>query len=81
MALISGLTDVDAITLSSLRLYELGKLGTIETVTAISIGILSNIGFKLGLIFFFGRSLLAKQCITGMLATAIGIGLALLFFI
>jgi len=81
VALISGLTDVDAITLSSLRLYELGKLGTIETVTAISIGILSNIGFKLGLIFFFGRSLLAKQCITGMLATAIGIGLALLFFI
>ena len=81
VALISGLTDVDAITLSSLRLYELGKLGTIETVTANSIGILSNIGFKLGLIFFFGRSLLAKQCITGMLATAIGIGLALLFFI
>lgn len=81
VALISGLTDVDAITLSSLRLYELGKLGTIETVTAISIGIISNIGFKLGLVFFFGRSLLAKQCITGMLATAIGIGLALLFFI
>jgi uncharacterized membrane protein (DUF4010 family) len=81
VALISGLTDVDAITLSSLRLYELGKLGTIETVTAISIGIISNIGFKLGLVFFFGRALLAKQCITGMLATAIGIGLALLFFI
>ncbi|HQV89921.1 MAG TPA: DUF4010 domain-containing protein, partial [Nitrosomonas sp.] len=81
VALISGLTDVDAITLSSLRLYELGKLGTSETVTAISIGIISNIGFKLGLVFFFGRSLLAKQCITGMLATAIGIGLALLFFI
>ncbi len=81
VALISGLTDVDAITLSSLRLYELGKLGTSETVTAISIGIISNIGFKLGLVFFFGRSLLAKQCITGMLATAIGIGLALLFLI
>jgi len=81
VALISGLTDVDAITLSSLRLYELGKLGTSETVTAISIGIISNIGFKLGLVFFFGRSLLTKQCITGMLATAIGIGLALLFFI
>ncbi|MDO8333191.1 MAG: MgtC/SapB family protein [Nitrosomonas sp.] len=81
VALISGLTDVDAITLSSLRLYELGKLGTSETVTAISIGIISNIGFKLGLVFFFGRSLLAKQCISGMLATATGIGLALLFFI
>jgi len=81
VALISGLTDVDAITLSSLRLYELGKLEAIETVTAISLGILSNIGFKLGLIFFIGSSLLAKQCISGMFATAGGIGLALLFFI
>jgi uncharacterized membrane protein (DUF4010 family) len=81
VALISGLTDVDAITLSSLRLYELGKLEATETVTAISLGILSNIGFKLGLIFFISNSLLAKQCISGMFATAGGIGLALLFFI
>jgi len=79
VALISGLTDVDAITLSSLRLYELGKLEAIQAVTAISLAILSNIGFKLGLIFFFGNGLLAKKCIWGMLATAAGIGLALLF--
>lgn len=81
VALVSGLTDVDAITLSSLRLYELGKLEAAETVMAISLGILSNIGFKLGLIFFIGSSLLARQCISGMLATAGGIGLALLFFV
>jgi len=81
VALISGLTDVDAITLSSLRLLEMGKLEATETITAISIGILSNIGFKLGLICFFGNTLLAKQCLSGMLATAGGIGLALLFFI
>lgn len=81
VALVSGLTDVDAITLSSLRLYELGKLEAAETVMAISLGILSNIAFKLGLIFFIGSSLLARQCISGMLATAAGIGLALLFFV
>lgn len=81
VALISGLTDVDAITLSSLRLYELGKLQATETITAISLGILSNIGFKLGLTFFFGSALLARQCISGMFATAVGIGLALLLFI
>lgn len=81
VALVSGLTDVDAITLSSLRLYELGKLEAAETVMAISLGILSNIAFKLGLIFFIGSSLLARQCISGMLATASGIGLALLFLI
>lgn len=81
VAIISGLTDVDAITLSSLRLYELGKLEATQAVTAISLGILSNIGFKLGLVFFFGSALLAKQCVLGMLATAGGIGLALLFFV
>lgn len=81
VALVSGLTDVDAITLSSLRLYELGKLQATETIIAISLGLLANIGFKLGLIFFIGNSLLAKHCVSGMLATAGGIGLALLILI
>lgn len=81
VALVSGLTDVDAITLSSLRLYELGKLQATETIMAISLGLLANIGFKLGLIFFIGNALLARHCISGMLATAGGIGLALLVVI
>ncbi|MDP2816702.1 MAG: MgtC/SapB family protein [Polaromonas sp.] len=78
VALVSGLTDVDAITLSSLRLFELGKLQATETVAAISLGIMSNIGFKLGLVFFIGGPLLARRCAVGMIATAAGIGLALL---
>ena len=78
VALVSGLTDVDAITLSSLRLFGLGKLQAAETVTAIALGIISNIGFKLGLVFFIGGPLLAKRCAVGMIATAVGIGLALL---
>ena len=78
VALVSGLTDVDAITLSSLRLFGLGKLQAAETVAAISLGIMSNIGFKLGLVFFIGGPLLAKRCAVGMIATAAGIGLALL---
>ncbi|MDP1557794.1 MAG: MgtC/SapB family protein [Nitrosomonas sp.] len=81
VALISGMTDVDAITLTSLHLFEQGKLESIETVTTITLGILSNMGFKLGLIFFLGGSLLAKQCALGMLATGGGIGLALLLFV
>ena len=79
VALIAGLTDVDAITLTSLRLFEQDKLTVVETVTAISIGVISNISFKLGLIFFIAGSLLAKRCAVGMIATACGIGLALLF--
>lgn len=78
VALVSGLTDVDAITLTSLRLYGLGKLQDFETVTAISLGILSNIVFKLGLIYFIGNTLTAKRCATSMLASAAGIGMALL---
>ena len=81
VALASGLTDVDAITLTSLRLFEIGKLEATETVIAISLGILSNIAFKFGLIFFIGGSLLAKQCALGMVATGIGICLGLIVFI
>ncbi len=81
VALVSGLTDVDAISLTSLRLYEQGKLGVTEAVTAISLGIMSNIVFKLGLILFVGGSLLAKRCALGMIATIIGIGLGLFMFI
>lgn len=78
VALVSGLTDVDAITLSSLRLFGLGKLQAFDAVTAIGLGIMSNIGFKLGLVFFIGGPLLAKRCAVGMILTAAGIGLALL---
>ncbi len=78
VALVSGLTDVDAITLTSLRLYNLGSLQDFEAVTAISLGILSNIAFKLGLIYFIGNTLTAQRCATGMLASAVGIGMALL---
>ena len=80
VALVSGLTDVDAITLSSLRLFELGKLQATEAVAAIALGIMSNIGFKLGLVFFIGGPLLAKRCAVGMIATAAGIGGALLLW-
>jgi len=81
VALVSGLTDVDAITLTSLRLFELGKLEASEAVTAISLGILSNIFFKSGLIYFIGNTVIIKRCAPGMLAIAGGIGLALLIFI
>lgn len=81
VAIVSGLTDVDAITLSSLHLFELGKLGATQAITAITLAVLSNIGFKLGLIFFIGSRFLARQCVSGMLASAAGLGLGLLFFV
>lgn len=77
VALISGLTDVDAITLSSLRLNELGSLTKNEAVTAISIALLSNIAFKLGIVFTVGGSSMGWPVLRGLLIVAAGIGGAL----
>ena len=77
LSLISGLTDVDAITLSSLRLLSLGKLATLDASTAVSLALISNIGFKLGLVFVMGGTPLGKKCALGMLTVAFGVVLAL----
>jgi uncharacterized membrane protein (DUF4010 family) len=73
VALISGLTDVDAITLSSLHLFNLGQLNEHQTVTAISIAFLSNLAFKFGLVIFIGGWRIAKQVSVGFVAIACGV--------
>jgi len=77
VALFSGLTDVDAITLSSLRLHELGSLTADEAVNAISIALLSNIAFKLGIVFAVGGAAMGWPVLRGMLLVATGVGGAL----
>lgn len=78
VALASGLTDVDAITLSSLRLIELEKLGANEAVTAIGLAMLANIGFKTVLVFVVGGVPLGLRVIKGLLLSAVGIAAVLL---
>jgi uncharacterized membrane protein (DUF4010 family) len=78
VALAAGLTDVDAITLSSLRLYNLDKLATEQAVTAITLAVLANLAFKTGLVIGIGGRTLARQVLPGMLAIAAGLGIALL---
>ena len=73
VALVSGLTDVDAITLSSLRLFNIGQLNEQQTVTAISIAILSNLAFKFGMVAFIGGWQLAKHVAIGFGAIALGV--------
>jgi uncharacterized membrane protein (DUF4010 family) len=77
VALISGLTDVDAIALSSLRLFNLGQLSEQQTVTAIAIAFLSNIAFKFGMVVFIAGSVLARQVAIGFGAIACGVLLGL----
>ncbi|MBI3480552.1 MAG: MgtC/SapB family protein [Nitrosomonadales bacterium] len=80
VAVVSGLTDVDAITLSSLRLFNLGQLSEHQTVTAIALAFLSNLAFKFGMVIFIGGWPLAKHVATGFAAIALGVlaGLLLL---
>lgn len=73
VALVSGLTDVDAITLSSLRLFNLGQLSEHQTVIAIAIAFLSNLAFKFGMVIFIGGWNLAKHVAIGFGAIACGV--------
>ena len=73
VALASGLTDVDAITLSSLRLFNLGQLSEQQTVTAIALAVLANLAFKFGMVVFIGGWALARQVATGFGAIAFGV--------
>ncbi len=79
VSLASGLTDVDAITLSTLRLYSLDKLEAAQAVTSIALALLANLGFKTGLVVAIGGTALARGAIPGFAAVAAGIGGAVWF--
>ena len=74
VALTSGLTDVDAITLSSLRLFNLDKLAADQAIIAIALAVLANLVFKAGLVAGIGGHALAQRALPGL--AAIGLGLA-----
>jgi uncharacterized membrane protein (DUF4010 family) len=78
VAAISGLTDVDAITLSSLRLFELEKLSTNHAVISIAIAFLCNMLLKFGVVFFIGGKNLALHVSGGFVAICAGVALGLL---
>lgn len=73
VAFVSGLTDVDAIVLSSLRLLNLGQLSQHQAVIAIVIGFLSNLVFKFGMVVFIGGWSLARQVAIGFAAISAGV--------
>jgi uncharacterized membrane protein (DUF4010 family) len=73
VALVSGLTDVDAITLSSLRFFGMGNLQEGQVVTTVMLALLANIAFKSGLAAGIGGASLARQVLPGMVAVAVGL--------
>ncbi|MDP1606342.1 MAG: MgtC/SapB family protein [Rhodocyclaceae bacterium] len=72
VALASGLTDVDAITLSTLRLFNQETLVATTAVIAIALAVLSNLIFKSGLIVTIGGKALARRVLPGMAAIGLG---------
>ena len=73
LALVSGLTDIDAIALSSLRLFALEKLPAGVAVIAIGLGMFSNLAFKTGLAIVIGGAALGKRVLGAMAAVALGL--------
>lgn len=72
VALVSGLTDVDPITLSSLRLFNLDKLSSAVVVNVVTLAFFSNLAFKSALILFIGGWNMARHAIAGIGATGLG---------
>jgi uncharacterized membrane protein (DUF4010 family) len=76
VALASGLTDVDAITLSSLRLHGAGSLSAGQTATAICLAVAANMVFKSALAASIGGRELASRIVPGFTLVLAGIGMA-----
>jgi len=80
VALISGLTDVDAITLSSLRLSNLGQLTEYQTGLTITLAFLANLAFKFGMVVFIAGWPLARKVAASFCAIAAGLMLGMVLF-
>ena len=80
VAAVSGLTDADAITLSTARLVETGRLGASIGWRLILIGALANLGFKAGIVLVAGGRKLLWMVLPYFGAAAVGAALLLAFW-
>lgn len=76
VALASGLTDVDAITLSTLRLHDKGAVDAGPVLVVIALAVLANTVFKLGLVLASGGKALFARCAGPMAAVAAALAIA-----
>ena len=78
VALASGLTDADASVLSTLRLFNLEKVSGSDAVIAVTLALMANLLFKIGLVVSIGGRTLARHALPGLLAIGAGLALGLL---
>lgn len=79
MAAVSGIADVDAISLSSLQLFNAGRIDSGTVVIAIVVAYVSNMVFKLAIALTAGSTELARRCIPAFLASTAGLLLGIAF--
>jgi uncharacterized membrane protein (DUF4010 family) len=79
-ALVSGLVDVDAISLTNLRLYRLGDATAPQAATAMALAVSANAAFKLGIIGAAGGRELLRRCLVPVGATVAGAALGVALF-
>ena len=73
IAAISGLTDVDAITLSSLRLFGTGNIQADQAATVVLIALLANTAFKTLLAGILSRGRLTRPVLPAMALFSLGL--------
>ena len=80
VAIVSGLTDVDALTLSTAELFSQGRLSGDAAWRAILIATLSNLAFKIGATAVLGGRRLAAYALATMgVSIVFGVGIVVLW--
>lgn len=79
VALVSGLTDLDAVTLSGFRMYGLGTLSGVQVALSIVIALSSNAVFKVALLRSVGGPAIFRRCFPAIAAMVVGavVGIAI----
>jgi uncharacterized membrane protein (DUF4010 family) len=80
IAFLSGLTDVDAITVANLKLFSIGSINAETAGRAIVIAFVANLLFKLGIVFTAADRSLWRPVILGFTVLLAGVLAGLLLF-
>lgn len=78
IALVSGLLDVDAISLSSLTLFTAGSIGAATLTKTVALAFISAVAFKLAVLAVLGGRGMLSRCVVSLLAPVGGLVAALL---
>jgi uncharacterized membrane protein (DUF4010 family) len=74
VAAVSGLTDIDAIALSTFRLFGDTRIGEATAVAVVAIAMVSNLVFKAAVARSAGTRELGRECAIGFASMGLAIG-------